>query len=614
MPLVKFHAQPGVNREGTVYAAENQYYASEKVRFRSGFPEKIGGWIRYSANQFIGTARALINWVSLSGENILGIGTHKKYYTEIGGTFTDITPIRATTTGTALFAATNGSSVVVVTDTGHGCLDGDYVTFTLAATLGGVVTATVLNKEYAISYLTVNTYSITVSVTANGSDTGNGGASTVAKYQINIGLDTYVSGVGWGAGPWGSGTWGTSITASSGAQLRLWGHDTFGEDLVFNVRGGGAYYWDTSGGGRGVTLASLGGASQAPTLVNQILVSQRDRHVIAFGCNNLGGSGAFDPLQIRWSDAESAAIWQPLATNSAGDLRIATGSQIMAAMQTRQEILVWTDSALHSLQYVGDPFVFGIGPLGTASIMGPLAAINVNGVAFWMGLDKFYTYAGMVQTLACTLRQYVFDDLNLSQAWQIFTGTVEAFNEVWWFYPSANSTTIDRYVVFNYVENLWYYGTIARTAWLDSHLRTYPLAADYNNRILLHEYGLDDVSGASAAAISSYVESGDTDIDDGDHFSFVRRILPDVNFLGSSAASPSVDITLIPRRDSGAAYQSPAAKTVTASALSPTQLYTDQVDIRIRGRQAKFRIESTGLGTQWQLGLMRLDVRPDGRK
>lgn len=711
MPLSKLLFRPGVNREGTSYANEGAYYACDKIRFRSGYPEKVGGWSRLSDEQFTGIARALINWVTLDGENVLGIGTSSKYMLEIGGTFSDITPLRSTTAaGEATFAATAGSSIVTVTDADHGAVDGDYVTFSATASLGGNITSTILNREYLLTYVGANSYTIDVVTTAAAGDTGSGGASTIAAYQLNRGLDVYVAGLGWGAGPWprytvitltnpfdthsntqidvndtahglvtgawvyfstigdatvggvattswlqafqitrdndnlyhftsgtaasstvsgvggtvvvfyaasGSTGYGDPSTQSVGNQLRVWTHDLFGEDLVYAVRGGGAYYYDysTSGvSGRGVALSALSGATQAPTQVNIIMVSQRDRHVVALGCNMLDGSGAFDALQIRWSDAEDAADWAPIPTNSAGDLRISAGSQIMAAAQTKQETLIWTDSALYSMQYIGAPYTFGVNLLGAnISIMSPNAVVIVNGVAYWMGLGKFFTYSGAVDTLPCTLRQYIFDDFSLTQAYQVFAGSIAAFNEVWWFYPADGSSTVDRYVVFNYLENVWYYGTLARTAWLDSSIRRYPMGADYNNRILYHENGVDDNSGTSAAAIDSYVESSDFDIGDGDSYAFIRRILPDLNFTGSTVSAPTVELTLSPRTGSGTAYRSQTAKTVTVSALSPTQLYTNQVDIRVRGRQMKIRVENNTVGTHWQLGAPRIDVRPDGK-
>lgn len=711
MPLSKLVFKPGVNREGTVYSAEGQYYASDKIRFRSGFPEKIGGWMRWSNNQFTGIARNLINWVTLSGLNLVGVGTHLKYMIGVGGSFTDITPLRATSAaGAARFAAVNGSTTVTVTHTAHGALNGDFVTFSSAVSLGGALTAAILNLEYQITYLTADTYTITTSIAATAGDVGDGGAATVAAYQIHVGLNVFVTSVGWSAGSWpvfssrtianpfstsigsttitftdtaahglstndwiyflgiqsatvagiSTATWlrafqitstgantftfvspvaanatagplgGTVIVAYPGAnqtgwgvasgqsisnQLRLWGHDTFGEDLVFNVRGGSVYYFDSSAFTRGVLISSLPGASQAPTQANQILISQRDRHVIAFGSNNLDGTGAFDPLQIRWSDAESAAIWNPLSTNSAGDLRISSGSYIVTALQMRQEILIWTDCGLHSMQYVGASLIFGVTLVGNdISIIGPNAVANASGAAYWMGVDKFYVYTGTISTLPCTLRQYIFDDLNFSQAYQIFASTNKRFNEIWWFYPSKNSTTIDKYVIFNYLEDLWYYGTLARTALIDSSVSEYPIAADYNSRLLNHECQIDDQSGTVPIGINAFIESSDFDIGDGENFAFINRIIPDMNFLGSTADVPSAELTLIPRISSGSAYSTSPVKTMTVTALSPTQLYTDQLFIRIRGRQLKLRIESRDVGVQWQLGAPRLSIRQDGKK
>jgi len=711
MPLTKLAFKPGVNREGTVYSAEGSYYACDKIRFRSGYPEKIGGWMRDGNRQFTGIARNLINWITLNGSNLLGIGTHLKYMIGEGQAYTDITPIRATSVaGTTTFAAVNGSAIITVTDPLHGASNGDFVTFSGAVTLGGDLNEVILNAEFQLTYIDINSYTITAAIPATAGDTGNGGAAVVAEYQISVGLDVFAPATGWGAGPWtpytlhtvanpfsttnlsttitytdtaahllvtgdwvyftsiadttvsgvdtttwlrafritvtgattftfesvdaanataaplggtvitaypdfGATGWGSAATQSINTQLRLWGHDIFGEDLIFNVRGGNIYYYDVTIPARAVPLSSLTGAAQAPTVVNLVLVSQRDRHVIAFGSNNLGGTGAFDPLQIRWSDTENAADWSPTPINTAGDFRVSAGSRILTAIQTRQEILIWTDSALYSMQFIGPPLVFSINLQGSnSSLVGPNAVASVNGVTYWMGVDKFYQYAGTIQTLPCTLRQYIFDDIEEAQSYQIFAGTVEQFNEIWWFYPSAGSTTVDRYVIYNYVENLWYYGTMARTAWVDSRISEYPLGADYNSRILFHECEIDDQSGTVPVALESYIESSDFDIGDGDSFAFVRRILPDMNFLGSVATIPQATMTLYPRAGSGAPYKPETGQSIVVSALSPDQQYTNQVFIRIRGRQMKLRIDCNTVGVQWQLGTPRLDIRPDGRK
>lgn len=608
--------KPGIFADVTSYANEGAFYDADKIRFNGGYPEKLGGWTRFSNTQFTGVARALINWIGLAGENYLGIGTNLKYMIEEGTAFTDVTPIRSTTAaGDVTFAATNGSAVITVTDTNHGCVDGDYVTFSGAVTLGGVITADILNAEYQITLVTSSTYTITASVAANASDTGNGGASVVGAYQINIGLDIFVSGVGYGAGVYGRGGYGSASTISVGAQLRLWSHDTYGEDLIASVYGGGIYYWDASVGGRMVALSALAGATQAPTQTNLVIVSDNDRHVIAIGCDNLGGSGAFDPMQIRWSDTEAPEIWGPTATNTAGDLRMQSGSYAIAAVRTRQEILIWTNKTLYSLQYVGAPLIFGLNALGEShGIVGPNAAIDVDGTVFWMGQDQFYVFDGGIKVLNCTVWEHVYKNINWSQVFQCFATTNYRYKEVWWFYCSAASDIIDSYVIFNYVENNWVYGSLARSAWLDSPLRQYPMAADFNNRILYHESSVDDESGDTAAAITSYIETADFDIDDGDSYSFVKRILPDINFGQSSTSTPSADITLKPRNFPGQAQGSSTAKTVTATAISPESLYTNELFVRVRGRQMSLRISSDTLGTWWQLGVPRIDIRRDGRK
>lgn len=615
MPFKALKFTPGVDREGTNYSNEGTFYASEKTRFRSGFPEKLGGWIRYSANQFTGTARALINWMSLAGSNHLGVGTHLKYMVETGTTFTDVTPIRATTAaGDVTFAATNGSTTITVADLNHGAVTNDYVTFSGAAGLGGTITAGVLNIEYQVAVVSSSVYTITSAVAADGADTGNGGASVVGTYQINTGLDVYVAGTGWGAGTYSRGTYGSAATVSVGSQLRLWSHDTFGEDLVACVRGGGVYYWDASIGGRMVALSALAGATQAPTVVNNLYVSDNDRHLLAIGCDMLDGTGVFDPLQIRWSDAESAAVWGPTSTNSAGDLRMQNGSITVAVAQTREETLIWTDLSIYSLQFIGSPLIYSLKVLGDShGIISPNGFVVADGVVFWMAQDKFYTYAGQITELPCTIWRYVFDNLNINQAYQVFAGVNYRFGEVWWFYCASTSTTIDSYVIYNYIDKLWSYGTLARTAWLDSALRDYPMAADYNNRILYHEASVDDESSGAAVAFTSYIETADFDLGDGDQYMFVGQMLPDIDFSGSSTSTPSVSITLYPRNFPGQAQRSSTAKTVTATAVSPESLYTNRVDVRVRGRQMSFRITSTGAGVRWQLGVPRLDMRTDGR-
>lgn len=620
MSLVKLVLRPGVNKENTRYTSETGWYVCDKIRFRQGTPESIGGWVRISASTYQGVCRALWNWITLAGANLMAVGTNLKYYIEQGGSYYDITPIRKTTTGTAKFAATTGSAVLTVTDTAHGLVVGDFVTYTLAVSLGGAITATVLNQEYQIASVpTVNTYTINVVTLATVGDSGDGGGATVAKYQINVGPEYQIPLLGWGAGAWGAGTWG--VGGASGVALRLWSQNNFGEDLVFGPRGGAMYYWVAASGvtTRGVALTSRGGASDVPTVQNYILVSDVSRFVFAFGCNELG-SAVQDPLLIRWSDQESTVDWTPAATNQAGSLRLSHGSAIQTAIQVRQEVLVFSDTALYSMQYVGAPIVWSATLLGdNVSCIGQNAVSLASGVTYWMGVDKFYKYDGTVQTLSCDLRQYVFGDINLLQAYQVFSSTNEAFNEVWWFYCSEGSNTVDKYVVFNYIENVWYYGTMARTAWIDSGTRSNPIAATYSYNLVNHEQGVDNGETATLTAINSYIESAEWDPQDGQKFSFIYRMLPDITFRSSAgAAAPQVTMTIIPMKNSGSGYTTPQSvggssnATVVRTAIVPIEEFTGQVFIRVRGRQFIFKVEANQLGTGWQLGSPRVDIRPDG--
>ena len=563
MPLQQLKFKPGIDKEATVYSNEGGWYEMDKVRFRAGYPEKIGGWSKLSNNTFIGVCRSLFSWVNLSQELFTSVGTNIKYYIEQGGVYYDVTPLRATTAaGDVTFAAVNGATTITVTDASHGAAVGDYVTFSGAASLGGNITADVLNKEYVVvTAPTANTFTITATTAANSSDTGNGGSSTVGKYQISTGPSVAVPVSGWGAGSWGTGVWGTgTINTADLEGIRLWSQNTFGEDLVFGPRGGGLYYFDSSVGvgTRGVLVSSLGGASNVPTIQNYILVSDSSRFTFCFGANTLGTSTQ-DPLLIRWSDQEDVTNWTPSDTNQAGDVRLSKGSEIITAKQSRQEILVWTDSALYSMQYVG----FGSGIWSTQlvgdniSIASQNAAAYSAGISFWMGLGKFYMYDGRVQPLPCSVKRYIFNDINEEQYQQVHAGTNEQYNEVWWFYCSSGSEQIDRYVVYNYVQNIWYYGTMGRTAWLDSEVRINPIAATYNNKLVLHESGVDDAEASNPVAIDSYISSSQFDIDTGDRFSFVWRVLPDVTFTGSTSDAPSATMTLLPLASSGSGYNNP---------------------------------------------------------
>lgn len=637
MPLKKIMFRSGVNRENTRYASEalgstsagamttGGWYESDKVRFRAGTPEKIGGWAPLSLNTYLGVCRSIWNWITLGGQNLLGIGTNLKFYVESGGNYNDITPLRDTLTlDPDPFSTVSGSTTVTVTDMAGGFINGDFVTFSGATPVGGLD----LNNEYqlTVSTLAPTTYTIQAATAASSTATG-GGSAVEAQYQINVGQAYAVPLVGWGAGPWGSGTWG--VGSPSANQLRLWSQSNFGEDLVFGPRGGGMYYWDSSSGlnTRAVNIVDLAGAgAETPIVQNYIFVSDTSRFVFAFGCNDYS-SIAQDPMLIRWSDQESITTWLPEATNQAGSLRLSHGSEIVTCLQTRQEIVVWTDAAVYALQYVGAPAVWTSTLLGdNTSIAGQNAAAYASGKVYWMGVDKFYVYDGRVQTLRCDLRQYIYGDIDLAQKQQIVASTNEGFNEVWFFYCSAGSVLIDKYVVYNYLEDVWYYGTMDRTAWLDSGIRDNPIAAVYDattntGRILNHETGVDDNVDGTPVAMETLIASSEFDIDDGHNFGFVWRILPDLTFRGSTGTNtPQVTMTLIPLANSGAGYNVPQSEggssnaTIQRIATAPVEEFTGQVFIRVRGRQMVFRIDCNQLGTQWQLGAPRIDIRADGRR
>jgi hypothetical protein len=637
MPLKKLLFRPGVSREQTRYASEalgpvgsatqavGGWYESEKVRFRSGTPEKIGGWVRISTSTFLGVCRSLWNWVTLSNFSLIGVGTNLKFYIEKGGVYNDITPIRATATLTNPFTATLGSSVITVADTAHGCATGDFVTFSGASGLGGNITASVLNQEYQVTVTSANAYTITVGATANATDVSGspGGGTVTANYQLTVGPAFQVPLTGWGAGAWGAGTWGNGGASSATASLRLWSQSNFGEDLIFAPSNGGIYYWDATGGviTRGVPLQSLSGAVDVPTVQKFIFISDTTRIVFAFGCNDYG-SATQNPLLVRWSAQEDAANWTPDVTNQAGSLQFSRGSELIGCIQTRQEILVWTDAALYSLQYAEAPPWWTSNLLSdNISIVSQNAAALGSGVVYWMGKDKFYKYDGRVETLRCDLREYIFRDINLSQWQQVFAGTNEGFNEVWWFYCSQGSTAIDKYVVYNYLEDIWYYGTLGRTAWLDSGLRNYPLAATYSYNLVNHEQGVDDNETGTAVPIVASIGSSEFDIDDGHNFGFIWRVIPDLTFRGSTGdLTPQCTMTLIPMQNSGSGFNDPLSTAGTSSATiqriatAPIEEFTGQVYIRVRGRQVIFKVESNRLGTTWQLGAPRIDIKSDGRR
>jgi len=700
MPLQKILFKPGVNKENTRYTTEGGWYECDKVRFRQGTPEVIGGWNRISAFTFLGVCRSLWNWVTLGNLNLVGVGTNLKFYIERGGAYFDVTPIRATSTINNNPFALTASTTVTVTDTGHGATTGSFVTFSGAVNIGGGgtnVTAAVLNQEFQLTVINANSYTIQISVVPNATalaGTPGGGASVVAAYQVNVGPEYVVPLVGWGAGAWGAGTWGNGGT--SNVALQLWNQINYGEDLIYGPRGSAIYYWDATAGvtTRGIPLSSIGGAvtftNASPTVVtatvlftegaalqfaattslptgitanttyyvfnvdgltfnlqdstgatvntsstgtgvyvsdivdapkfqNTLNVSDSSRFIIVFGTNDYG-SNTINPMLIRWSNQDDPYNWTPNVTNQAGSVTISHGSEIVTTVQTRQEIVVFTDSAVYSMQYLGPPFVWATQILGdNTSIISPNAAIIASGIIYWMGVDKFYMYDGRVQTLNCDLRRYIFQDFNLTQAQQTFCGTNEGFNEIWWFYCSTNSTQIDRYVVYNYLEKAWYYGTLARTAWLDSGLRDYPLAATYSKNLVNHEQGLNDNQTATTAPISAYISSSEFDIGDGHNFGFVWRMLPDLTFENStntpSGAVPKVTMTLYGLANSGSGSTSSAGANVSSSSTYViTEEFTGQIYTRMRGRQMILKIESNQLNTAWQLGAPRIDIRQDGRR
>jgi len=698
MPLTKLQFRPGINREITSYSNEGGWYDCDKIRFRYGFPEKIGGWLRLSPTSFVGTCRALHPWVTLGGDQYLGVGTHLKYYINEGGGYNDITPIRKTTAaGDVTFAAASNSlsadvdaiqttiplssstgfpdsgvikinseiityadisgndlvgctrgtygttaathsstdtvncATLIVTSPTHGALENDFVTYSGAVSLGDQITADVLNQEYQVTYVKdFDTYYIlarevatipliTVGgqlnptpVFATSSDSGDGGASVVGAYQINTGLDTTIVGNGWGAGPWSRLTWGSGYALSiAGQTLRIWSHDNFGEDLIFNVRNEGIYYWDrslsTSPFNRGVALSSLPGANYTPTIAKQVLISDNSRHIIAFGCDSQTNPGVQDPLLIRFSSQESLTEWEATATTTAGDLRLGSGSEIITAIETRQQVLVFTDASLYTMQYLGPPFTFGVQMVSeNVSIAGPLSTAAVDDQVFWMGQTEFYMYNGSVNRVPCSVRDYVFDNLNTNQIEKVTAGLNSESSEVWWFYPSADSQENNRYVVYNYMEQTWYYGTLERTCWLDRGTNPYPLAAGADGYLYYHELGFDDGSQSPAAPITAYVRSSPMDLADGQEFTFVRRLLPDISFRNSTAVNPELDITTRVRNASGGAY----LRTVTSTIADDTE----QVHLRLRGRQFSIYVESTDVGVTWRLGSLRYDLQPDGMR
>ena len=716
MPMTALKFKPGIVSDITSYSNEGGFVDGDKVRFRFGFPEKFGGWEKYSPNQYLGSARRLHNWVALDSSDFMGIGTHLKYYIEEGQTFNDITPIRVTTgAGDVTFSATNGSTTITVTDPAHGANEKDFVTFSGAATLGGTITATILNAEFQIaSIISSNAYTITSSVAANSSDTGNGGSSVVGAYQLNVGLDVTVGGTGWGAGQWSgttsgalatqlaealdasetaidvdsatgitagdlilieeelitvgtissntlgtgggpstrgaSGTdaathadntlvrlatgnadsandfigWGNAASVTTpGAQIRLWSHDNFGEDIIINPRDGGLFYWDkTNGlGNRAVELSATStysGETSVPTIAKQVLVSDQDRHVIVFGCDGLGanssatqGNGVQDPLLIRFSSQENPVDFFPTATNTAGDLRLGGGSTFVQAVETKQQILVFTNKTLHAMKFIGPPFTFGLQELSkNITIMSPFSAVAVEDAVFWMGVDTFYVYSGgQTIQLPCTVKDKVFLDFNFAERDKVHVGVNSEFSELLWFYPSSAGTQIDKYVAYNYLEKVWYYGTLARDAWIDRGIRNLPQATG-NQYLYNHEVGFDD----DGSAMTSFIESSAIDIGDGDKFLFLKQVIPDITFNGSTSLNPDVAFTMKSRNNPGANFNETTQATTQRTATSPVEQFTEKLNYRLRGRSFALRIDSTSLGTKYKLGTPRVDIREDGRR
>mgnify|MGYP003111580338 CR=1 FL=1 len=612
--------------EITSFSNEGGYFDCEKVRFYAGFPEKIGGWVKQSSNTYLGTARALHNWVALDNSNYMGVGTHLKYYIEEGGSFNDITPARKTSTNSITFSASDGSSEITVTDSSHGAVANDFVTIAGAASLGGLVTAAVLNQEYQIdSIVNANSYKITAkdtsgsTVTANASDSGNGGSGVDGVYQINVGLDITVGGNGWGAGGYGGINadlstfgWGEAAATGTTAKIRLWSHDNFGEDLLINPRDAGVFYWDKSNGTgtRAVNITSLSGSSNAPTIAKQIMVSDIDRHVIVFGANTLGTTTQ-DSLLIRFGSQESLTDFTPTATNTAGDLRLSSGSTFVQAVETKQQILVFTDKSLFSMKFIGPPFTFGLQELSKSiTIMSPKSGVAVDDAVFWMGKDNFYVYAGQTQQIPCTVRDKVFLDFNFAQSSKVVAGVNSKWGEIWGFYPSASSDENNKYVIYNYLEKVWYYGTLSRTAWHDRGIRQFPIAAE-SSHLFEHENGNDD----DGSAMTASVESSQIDIGDGYQFTFIKQLIPDLTFNGStSQGNPNATFTLQARSGPGSSYDTNSSGTSTRSSISPVEQFTDKINVRLRGRSFNMKLESTDQGVAWKLGTPRVDIRQDGRR
>ena len=621
MPLSKLQFKPGINREGTNYSNEGGWFDGDKIRFKSGYVERIGGWQQVATTLFKGSCRNMLNFVTLASENFLFMGTHEKAYLEDGGTYYDITPIRTTITCGAnpITTGTAGSGIITVTANSHGSKVGNYVTIAGATAVDGLTTDQLNQNLEILTVPNSNTFTVDTGGAASSGSTAGGGSSVTAAMEIDVGLNTTVLGNGWGAGTWGRFTWSSGAGSLAGQNLRLWMSDSWGEDLVANLIDGSLYYWDATNGKttRMAELSGVTGASNVPTTVRKVMVSDVDRHVLCFGSNPLG-SATFDPLLIRWSSQESVLDWTPTATNTAGDIRLSQGSEIVTAIRTTRQFLVFTENSLHSVQFVGAPFTFGTALIGTnVRIAGPNTAISVNDIVLWMGQENFYLYDGRIQTIPCSVREYVFNDINRNQSFKFFSGSLSSNSEVWWYYCSESSDEIDRYVIYNYLEKVWYYGTLTRTAWNDRGAgnRLFPQSPGTDGVLYNHENGLDDGSQNPPTAINAFIQSADFDIGDGQQFMLMNRIIPDLNFSDSVASAPQVTFTMGTRNYNGSAAQTTEnGNVIRSSVVSGTDNYTEQVQMRLRGRQMNLKVESNTTGVKWRLGNPRLDVRPDGRR
>lgn len=614
MPLQKIKLRPGINRTSTDYDNEGGYFACDKIRFRSGSPEKIGGWVRYMQQTVVGTCRNLFNWVTLDNTNLLAIGTNVKLYVESSGGLYDITPVRnSSTINNNPLSVTSGSATLAVTDAAHGASTGDFVTFSGATAVSSYTTA-MLNKEHQIvKIVDSDHYEIAMPVPATTTATG-GGAAVVAAYQVSSTADVSLPGKGWGAGVWGRSGWSMPAPASAVvySTLRLWSIQTFGEDLCMCTRNGQIYFWDVSDGlsARAKLLSAEVGANQVPVVATCLLMSTQERIMIAFGVNPFGSTEQ-DPLLIRWSDRENLLEWENALENASGELRVSSGNYIVTAVKLKQEILVFTDASIHSMQFIDAPLIYGIQPTAdNISIISPQAVAVVGNSAFWMGNDKFYFYNGRAETLPCTIDDYIFSDINLKQKDQIHCGTNERFSEIWWFYCSADSNEINRYVIYNYDDKTWVYGSMMRTAWLDSSLKESPVAAG-GSTLYYHEKGVDD---DRVTPIHAWLESSDFNLGQGDNIMYVNRVIPDISFVGSESPVPKVMMTLTPRNAPGAAYKTGDGGNVARTTALPVELFTERLNVRLRGRHMKLRIESNEIGVHWQMGAPRIEMKPDGMK